>query len=186
MAAPSEEQGGRAASGGAGGSPVLVAAALPSAAAPAPEARSAAGDGLDWRFAAALFEAINEARASRGLAPFVTDGSLRAASAQYARLLVAGGTLDHHLDGEPWDRARRAGYGSGVVGEVLALFATTGELDASEHAAVMMEAWMNSPPHRDAILSRDFPFSEAGAGCAIGVDGAGRSLVICAALVGAP
>jgi uncharacterized protein YkwD len=45
---------------------------------------------------------------------------------------------------------------------------------------------MHSPGHRDIILGKDFDFSEAGVGCAVGLDVEGRSLVICDLLAGVP
>jgi uncharacterized protein YkwD len=75
---------------------------------------------------------VNGARLENGLAPLTSNDSLRVAAENYARLLVAADTLDHHRDGEPWDRAGREGYTSGLVGEVLGLYAASGRVNGTE------------------------------------------------------
>ncbi len=159
---------------------VPVAAATPP---PPPERALAAREPA---FAAAIFGAVNAARRVVGLAAFTQNAVLQLAAGRYAAFLLDRGVIDHYLDGEPWTRAARAGYPSPLVGEVLALYATPEPLDATADAQRLVDAWMNSPGHRDALLSKDFPFSEAGFACAVGKDVEGRNLVICAGLIGVP
>lgn len=141
---------------------------------------------LEQQFSEAILAAINGARIASGRAAFTRNESLRVASDRYARLLLAHGTLDHYLDGTPWERGQREGYPSGIIGEVLALYGTSESLNPAEHSALILAGWMNSPGHRDVIMSKDFAFSEVGVGCAIGTDTLGRNVVICAALAGQP
>jgi uncharacterized protein YkwD len=94
--------------------------------------------------------------------------------------------IDHYLDGTPWERGQRAGYPSPLIGEILALYATSADLNPAAHATEIVTAWMNSPAHRDVIVSRDFHFTEAGVGCAIGSDALSRHVVICVGLAGEP
>lgn len=74
--------------------------------------------------------------------------------------------LSHTMDGEPWDRAKRAGYSSSWVGEVLAAHSISGQPSVDSEAARFVQQWMDNPPRRSIIL--DASFTEIGAGCAQG------------------
>ena len=100
---------------------------------------------------------INGERADRGLAALAPNATLAGAASSYAQDLVAGSYFSHTgRDGSSaFDRIERSGYlvdGAGwVIGENLAwgtgALATPGSI---------MQAWMNSPGHRDNILNSDF------------------------------
>lgn len=169
----------------AGTALVLVCRASGGPGSPAPKP-AAAPLALDQQFDTAIFDAINGARIANGLAPLTMNASLRTAAKNYARLLLARNAFDHSLDGQPWDRALREGYSSGVVGEVLALSATSEPLDVPSHTKLIIEAWLASPGHRDIILGTHFAFSEAGVGCAVGKNPDTLNVVICSALAGVP
>jgi len=109
------------------------------------------------------------------------NAALMAAAQRYAELHFSAGPyqLSHTLDGNPSDRATRAGY-SGFAGEVL----VTGEPTAS----FLMDVWMASPPHASLIMGDGF--ADLGVGCAIapytGSDGATWDTALCVGNMGMP
>jgi uncharacterized protein YkwD len=100
---------------------------------------------------------VNGERADRGLAPLTANARLADAATAYAQDLVAGQYFSHTgRDGSGvLERIKRSGYvprGTAyVLGENLAwgsgALATPGAI---------VNAWMNSPGHRDNILNPDF------------------------------
>lgn len=156
------------------------------AATPPPPPPPAALASIQQQFAAAAANGINSARQGNGLPPLKFDSRLQAAAESYAGLLIIHGQLSHTLDGEPWDRAQRAGYPSTLVGEVIASRSTSEVLDVPQDTAVLVQAWLDSPPHREIIMGKDFAFIDVGVGCATGRDADGLNLVICVALTGVP
>ena len=100
---------------------------------------------------------LNGERADNGLAPLAPNGKLGSAASAYAQDLVAGSYFSHTgRDGSGvTDRIERSGYlprdAGWVLGENLAwgtgILATPGSI---------MQAWMNSPGHRDNILNPDY------------------------------
>ena len=119
---------------------------------------------------------INGERADRGLPPLAANATLRAAATAYAQDLVDGSYFSHTgRDGsDVLARIRRTGYlpaGAGwQLGENLAW--GTGALATP---GAIMQAWMNSPGHRENILNPDY--REVGIGIVTGnpakPDGAG-------------
>jgi uncharacterized protein YkwD len=121
---------------------------------------------------------LNGERTDRGLAPLAVNARLTAAATAYAGDLVAGTYFSHTgRDGSSVrDRIQRTGYLPGdadwLIGENLAWgtggLATPGSI---------MQAWMNSPGHRENILNPEF--REIGIGIATGnpakADGAGAT-----------
>ena len=100
---------------------------------------------------------INGERADHGLGALSHNGTLAGAATAYAQDLVAGSYFSHTgRDGSGvFDRIERSGYlvdGAGwVIGENLAW--GTGGLATP---GAIMQAWMNSPGHRDNILNPEF------------------------------
>jgi uncharacterized protein YkwD len=121
---------------------------------------------------------LNGERADHGLAPLAANPRLTQAATAYAADLVAGSYFSHTgRDGsDVLDRIRGAGYlprgAAFVLGENLAwgsgALATPGAI---------MNAWMNSPGHRDNILNPEF--REIGVGIVAGnpkaLDGRGAT-----------
>ncbi len=112
----------------------------------------------------------------------VSHAALTAAAQDYATLHFLSTDplqLNHYLDGSPEDRAKRNGY-TGLVAEAL--------VTGSSQAEQLMEAWLNSPSHRDIIL--DSQYRDIGVGCYEGsyVDASGSSLhlALCVANLGHP
>jgi hypothetical protein len=121
---------------------------------------------------------LNGERADHGLAPLALNDTLSAAATAYAQDLVAGSYFSHTgRDGSDLlTRIKRSGYvrqGAGwTLGENLAW--GTGGLGTP---GSIMQAWMNSPGHRDNILNP--AYREIGIGVVTGnpaqADGAGAT-----------
>jgi uncharacterized protein YkwD len=111
---------------------------------------------------------VNAQRAQHGLAALRPSGRLTAAAERHSADMVRRGYFEHVTPGGQTvaDRIRHTGYFSGAddwaVGEDIGW--GTGELGSP---AAIVQAWMNSPPHRAVILSRRF--REVGVGIARGV-----------------
>lgn len=114
--------------------------------APPPERAERGAEDPD---AAALIAAVNRVRTAHGLTPVSADPSLMAAATDYAQELSRRGALSHRgADGTtPVERAQMAGYEGGDVAEALA----AGYSDPG----ATVEAWMESPMHRDVVLKLD-------------------------------
>ena len=103
---------------------------------------------------AEIVREMNQVRTNRGIHPFRSAPSLRTAARAHSRAMLELGFFAHDsADGTAFsDRIRRyytnRGWETWSVGE--ALLASQGqEIDA--HAVV--QAWLESPPHRAVILS---------------------------------
>jgi uncharacterized protein YkwD len=103
---------------------------------------------------AAVVRALNHVRAEAGLKPLRTSPSLRAAARGHSLAMLDLGFFGHEsADGTAFsERIRRhytnRGWRTWSVGEaLLASAGTTVEPDA------IVEAWLDSPPHRAIILS---------------------------------
>jgi uncharacterized protein YkwD len=110
---------------------------------------------------------LNEQRAAQGVAPLAENAELSSASAGYSQQMVAqgffahqspdGGTLVDRLTGagylgddEPWLVGENIGWGQGGLATPRS----------------MVSAWMDSPGHRENLLSADY--TEVGLGLALG------------------
>lgn len=89
---------------------------------------------------------VNSVRREQGLRELRLDDALMEAASRHAADLAARGELSHAgLDGSaPPDRAESAGYRGRYVAETLAA--------GYDHAATLVEDWMESPSHRAALL----------------------------------
>jgi uncharacterized protein YkwD len=96
---------------------------------------------------------INKLRQSRGLAPLRLSSSLTAAAREHSQAMAAKGFFSHNsADGSSfWKRVQRfyspARYGYWSVGENL-LWSSP---DVDPDRALKM--WMDSPPHRENLLT---------------------------------
>jgi uncharacterized protein YkwD len=110
---------------------------------------------------------INAQRRARGLAPLHSNQLLHLAALRHSREMVRSRYFDHTSpSGVTFDaRIRQTGYlrgaGSWSVGENIAF----GEGPNATPRAIV-RSWMNSPPHRHAILSSSF--RSVGVGVALG------------------
>jgi uncharacterized protein YkwD len=118
---------------------------------------------------------LNNERAKAGLIALRLDPQLTAASLAHSQDMVANTFFAHESPSgsSPVSRMRAAGYipssGAWQVGENIAWGSGSyGSLGS------IMQAWMNSPPHRENIL--DPAFRDVGVGIAPGVPQTGARL----------
>lgn len=110
---------------------------------------------------AAVVERHNSERAEAGLDPLEPNPKLTAAAEAHARDMAARTTMSHE-GGDGSDPARRieaAGYRGRSVGENVAA--------GQETPSDVVDAWMDSPPHRANILGT---FGEIGVARVVGPD----------------
>ena len=111
---------------------------------------------------------LNAERTAHGLAPLAEQNELTQASAAFSALMVGEHFFAHvSPDGRTLtDRLETSGYlshpGGWTVGENIAW----GESYLASPARIV-QAWMDSPPHRENVLSGDF--DEIGLGIVAGV-----------------
>jgi uncharacterized protein YkwD len=133
---------------------VVAATALLCAFAPA---ASSAPRGVAVERRGALERAVgrelNRIRVAHSLKPLRFGDGLRAAAVQHSRSMLEDGYFEHEsADGTSFDaRIKRyysdRGWQRWVVGE--ALLSSSAQLSAHE----VVESWLESPPHREVILS---------------------------------
>lgn len=132
----------------------------------APTATSGSSANVERRPAleAAVIHELNEVRAAQGLEPLRSSPSLRSAARGHSRSMLDYGFFSHDsADGTAFsERIRRyytnRGWRTWSVGE--ALLASQGvDIDA----AGIVKAWLESPPHREIILSPTFRDAGIGA-----------------------
>lgn len=96
---------------------------------------------------------MNDARATRGIAPLAHDARLAVLAREHSENMAAGGFFGHvGPDGRgPGQRARDAGYGFRRIAENLY---TASGLPAADDAFAerVVEAWIESPGHRQNML----------------------------------
>lgn len=129
---------------------VALALPLPSAAAPASDARAA--------LAERVIERVNFHRARHGLAPLRANARLAAAAQAHSETMLTTRCFDHVCDGEGdlGSRLERAGY----------LYRTAAENIAAgfESPETVVDRWMRSDSHRENMLMPSL--TEAGVGYA--------------------
>jgi uncharacterized protein YkwD len=110
---------------------------------------------------------INDERTSNGLQPVTSNGDLRDAALSHSNEMISQSYFEHTSPAGVtfMDRIEATGYMRGArtwtVGENLVW--GTGPLSTPE---ALVTAWMNSPPHRENLLSGDF--REVGMGVVFG------------------
>lgn len=99
----------------------------------------------------AIFHAMNQERASFGLPPFVLNADLTQSSRLHSRDMANNNFTEHEgSDGsDAGERILRTCYVWTTWGENIG-WGYNGDVEQ------MMNWWMNSPPHREAILSPDY------------------------------
>jgi uncharacterized protein YkwD len=128
----------------------------------------------------AVVRELNRTRAAHRLRALRFGEGLDVAAAQHSRSMLELGYFDHSSpDGMSFDQRIRRYYSSRgwrrwAVGE--ALLTSSGEIGAQE----VVQAWMNSPPHRAVLLSpvyRDAGLAVYYAPAAFGAFGGDSALV---------
>jgi uncharacterized protein YkwD len=110
---------------------------------------------------------LNQQRAANGVGPLVANPALSSASTGYSQRMVAEGFFAHVSPdgGTLVERLTAAGYlgddNAWVVGENIGW----GQASLATPRS-MVDAWMNSPGHRENLLSGDY--TEVGLGLALG------------------
>jgi len=96
-----------------------------------------------------VIELTNVERKKAELPPLKANAQLMAAARSHAENMAKQDKLDHVLDEKkPADRVKDAGYRYGYVGENIAW--------NQDHPKEVLEAWMNSQPHKENILKKDY------------------------------
>ena len=133
-----------------------IAVALTAVLALAPTAAPGSSANVERRASleAAVVREMNRVRVAEGLRPLHASPSLRTAARGHSREMLEYGFFEHEsFDGTAFsERIRRhytnRGWKTWAVGE--ALLASTGNtIEARE----IVEAWLDSPPHRHIVLS---------------------------------
>lgn len=121
--------------------------AAPATAAPTTATAAPAPTGDDTAKQQAILALVNAERSNAGCGALTLQPQLNAAADAHSQDMADQVYFDHTgLDGSrPWDRAARAGYGGGFIGENIAQGYGT--------EASVMDGWMNSPGHRANILN---------------------------------
>jgi uncharacterized protein YkwD len=135
--------------------------------------RSAASAVPEPNVRSALRCLVNATREQHGLSALRSSAKLNAAADAFSADMVARGFFAHVTpDGRSvTDRVRATGYLGGSGDWALGEDIGWGTGSASSPASIF-RAFMNSPPHRRVILSREF--HEIGVGVAAGVPVAGQ------------
>jgi uncharacterized protein YkwD len=113
---------------------------------------------------ASVVRELNRVRAVHGLEPVAVSPSLRTAARDHSRSMLQTGFFSHDsADGTAFsDRIRRhytnRGWRFWSVGEAL-LASQAQTIDAQQ----VVEDWLESPPHREIILSRTWKDTGIGA-----------------------
>ena len=117
---------------------------------------------------AAIACLVNHSRHAAGLRGFRSSRPLARAARSHARDMVRARYFAHQRSGGPSlsQRARRAGVRARSLGEAIAY-----GCGSAGTAASIVRSWLNSPPHRAILLSRDLG--------RVGIGVAGRSPVAC-------
>lgn len=143
---------------------LVLAPALAVASAPAPAASPQESDALGRLTAleTQVLRELNRVRAARDLRPLRQADGLRTAAVSHSRAMLRAGFFEHDsADGTSFaDRLRRyypdRGWERWSVGETLLAS------PADTEARAVVDAWLDSPPHREIILSASW--REAGIG----------------------
>jgi uncharacterized protein YkwD len=137
---------------------VLVPAASAAACAGADSPGAAGG-----QYSEAVRCLLNQQRAQAGLAPLAAHRRLARAARRFSQAMVRQQFFDHvsPQGSTMGQRVRAAGYSERTIGETIGWGA-----GALSTPAAIVQAWMNSPPHRAIIM--DGRFREVGLGIAAG------------------
>jgi uncharacterized protein YkwD len=97
---------------------------------------------------------LNGIRSSQGLPSLRTDGDLNDAADSHSRGMVSSGVFSHDsASGTRCDVRIRRFVKARIVGETISWLAGT---PASQQAQRTVDLWMNSPPHRQTLMTASF------------------------------
>lgn len=130
----------------------------------------------------AVIEMTNTFRRENKLGTVRGSAPLFKAARDYAAFLARTDTFSHTADNrQPSDRITAAGYKWCTIGENLALNGSSEGFETRELAREAVEGWINSPPHKENMLTPYF--TEIGVGVAVSPD---KSKYISVQLFGRP
>jgi uncharacterized protein YkwD len=118
-----------------------------------------------------IFRETNEVRAQEGIAPVKPEAKLAAAAAGQAAMLALRIHSGHDNplahQGDPYARVLQEGLPTGLVGENAATLTARNRVAGRnytyrEMAAVIVQAWMDSPSHRANLLNPTYKFLGCG------------------------
>jgi hypothetical protein len=104
---------------------------------------------------AAIVEITNTVRTQASLGPVTVSPQLTQAARDYAALLARTGKFSHDADGTLTDRTGRAGYQHCLIAENLASHRDSRGFESRALAKSAMEGWLNSPGHRQNLMTGD-------------------------------
>jgi uncharacterized protein YkwD len=97
-----------------------------------------------------ILDLTNKARQKNDLPPLKIDPVLTKVAREHSARMAEKGEMNHVLDGlNPADRVKKADYDFSLVGENIAFAENT-------PLAEVFQGWMDSKPHRENILRKDF------------------------------
>jgi len=112
-----------------------------------------------------IAERTNEYRESNDLPAVTSDDALTKCAQEFAKFMADNELYGHHADDRtPAERAKAAGYDYCVIRENIAYRTNPGEVTAQGLTQVLMEGWIDSPPHRENLEARYI--TQAGVGIA--------------------
>jgi hypothetical protein len=101
-----------------------------------------------------IIEMTNQVRAEAKLGRVVASPQLTAAARAYAAVLARSKIFSHEADGTTMaSRLDRAGYKGCMTAENLALRQSSKGFETRELAKSVVEGWLNSPGHRQNIMT---------------------------------
>jgi uncharacterized protein YkwD len=108
-----------------------------------------------------MVDLINEERAAVGVAPLSIDDDLNTSSEMHSQWMLENDVFSHTGEGgsTATERIRDAGYeleGSWATGENIGWQSERGDEGLEDDVRAIHESLMNSPDHRDNILSADY------------------------------
>jgi hypothetical protein len=108
-----------------------------------------------------MVDLINEERAAAGVAPLAIDDDLNTSAEMHSTWMLENDVFSHTGEGgsTSTERIRDAGYaleGTWATGENIGWQSERGDAGLEDDVRAIHESLMNSPEHRDNILSADY------------------------------
>ncbi len=107
-----------------------------------------------------ILQATNDIRVKHGLGTVIWDEKLSVAARQHTKEMVEEDYFEHTSPHEEWkspsQRAYLSGHLNSHVGENILFIKNPRQRTASEYAKEFLRLWMNSPGHRENILTKDW------------------------------
>lgn len=102
-----------------------------------------------------VFEGANRLRRRHGWEALASSPELTRAAQAFAAFMAETERYGHDADGDPTERAQRAGYAPCIVAENLAYQYLSTGFRTEELSEGLLEGWMDSPGHRENLLFAD-------------------------------